>query len=208
MAEEPTSASVAILQRRLKGLTREMGLSLLHTARSPILAEARDFVTGLYDAQGRMLEQTEYIPVLAFAVQPALRSVIDRFAGDVGPGDVIFHNDVFTGGNQLADVCVFRPIFRDSELIAWAAAKGHQADIGGAVGGGYNPRATEVWQEGLRIPPVKVVEGGRVRKDVWDFLFANIRHPAVAEDLRAAMGACVVGERNLHRILERTGLDA
>ena len=206
-----TSADVSILQRRLSSLTREMGLSLLHTARSPILAEARDFVTGLYDARGRMLEQTEYIPVLAFAVQPALRAVIERFGDDLAPGDVILHNDVFSGGNQLADVCVFRPIFwppSGGELTAWAAAKGHQADIGGAVGGGYNPRATEVWQEGLRIPPVKVVEAGRLRRDVWDLLFANIRHAVVSEDLRAAMGACVVGERGLHRLLDRTGLPA
>jgi len=213
-ARAGSAADVAILQRRLKGLTQEMGLSLLHTARSPILAEARDFVTGLYDATGRMLEQTEYIPVLAFAVQPALRAVIERFGRDVGPGDVILHNDVFSGGNQLADVCVFRPIFwpagsgEAGELVAWAAAKGHQADIGGAVGGGYNPWATEVWQEGLRIPPVKVMEGGRLRRDVWDLVFANIRHAVVADDLRAGMGACVVGERGLHRILARTGLDA
>ncbi|MBI5445174.1 MAG: hydantoinase B/oxoprolinase family protein [Deltaproteobacteria bacterium] len=206
----PTASDIAILQRRLKGLTTEMGLSLLHTARSPILAEARDFVTGLYDARGKMLEQTEYIPVLAFAVQPALRSVIERFGNDLAPGDVILHNDVFSGGNQLADVCVFRPIFwppEGGELVAWAAAKGHQADIGGAVAGGYNPRATEVWQEGLRIPPLKVVEAGRQRRDVWEAVLANLRYPVVAEDLQAAMGACVVGERGFHRLLARSGLE-
>ncbi|GAB4264163.1 MAG: hypothetical protein Kow0092_15610 [Deferrisomatales bacterium] len=206
-AGAPRPSDVTILQRRLKGLTREMGLSLLHTARSPILAEARDFVTGLYDGQGRMLEQTEYIPVLAFAIQPALRTLIERFAGQVRPGDVFLHNDVFSGGNQLADVCVFRPIFWEGELVAWAAAKGHQADIGGAVGGGYNPRATEVWQEGLRIPPVKVYEEGRLRRDVWELILANIRYPVVAEDLQAAMGACTVGERGLHRLLGRSGLE-
>ncbi|NTU59774.1 MAG: hydantoinase B/oxoprolinase family protein [Deltaproteobacteria bacterium] len=213
MAEAPSPADLSILQRRLKGLTREMGLSLLHTARSPILAEARDFVTGLYDERGRMLEQTEYIPVLAFAVQPALAQVIERFGDDLAPGDVILHNDVFSGGNQLADVCVFRPLFwppgpGGTELVAWAAAKGHQADIGGAVGGGYNPRATEVWQEGLRIPPLKVVERGTLRRDVWDLVFANIRHAVVADDLRAAMGACVVGERGVHRIVARKGPEA
>ncbi len=202
----PTAADVAILQRRLKSLTREMGLALLHTARSPILAEARDFVTGVYDAQGRMLEQTEYIPVLAFAVQPALRDLISTFGEDVHPGDVFLHNDVFRGGNQLADVCVFRPVFATGRLVAWVAVKGHQADIGGAVGGGYNPRATEVWQEGLRIPPVRVVSRGRRLRDVWDLIFANIRYPIVAEDLEAAMGACVVGERGLRRIVGRTGV--
>ncbi len=203
----PSSAEVTILQHRLKSLTREMGLSLLHTARSPILAEARDFVTGVYDARGRVLEQTEYIPVLAFAVQPSLRAVIDVFGDDVHPGDVFLHNDVFRGGNQLADVCVFRPVFFQDALAAWVAVKGHQADIGGAVGGGYNPRATEVWQEGLRIPPVRVVSRGRRLRDVWDLVLANIRYPVVAEDLEAAMGACVVGERGLLRILARSGED-
>ncbi len=201
----PTASEVAILQHRLKSLTREMGLALLHTARSPILAEARDFVTGVYDARGRMLEQTEYIPVLAFAVQPSLRAVIDAFGDDVHPGDVFLHNDVFRGGNQLADVCVFRPVFHGGAPVAWVAVKGHQADIGGAVGGGYNPRATEVWQEGLRIPPVRVVSRGRRLRDVWDLIFANIRYPVVAEDLEAAMGACVVGERGIGRILARSG---
>ncbi|WP_029733680.1 hydantoinase B/oxoprolinase family protein, partial [Deferrisoma camini] len=208
MSPASPAAEVAILRHRLKSLTREMGLALLHTARSPILAEARDFVTGLYDARGRMLEQTEYIPVLAFAVQPALQDLIETFGDDVGPGDVFLHNDVFRGGNQLADVCVFRPVFVGNRLVAWAAVKGHQADIGGAVGGGYNPRATEVWQEGLRIPPVRVVRRGRRLRDVWDLILANIRYPVVAEDLEAAMGACVVGERGMRRIVDRMGLPA
>ena len=93
---------------------------------------------------------------------------------------MIFHNDVFSLGNQLNDVAVYKPIFHDGHLVGWSAAKGHQADIGGAVQGGYNPEATECWQEGLRIPPVKVVERGRPRKDVWDLIFANIRLDIVA----------------------------
>src|SRR5207253_1391597 len=153
---DPSFASV--LQRRLKSITEEMGLTLLRTTRSPILNEARDFVTGLYDAKGRMLEQTEYIPVLAFALQPACENVVRFFGDDIHPGDVILHNDVFSGGNQNNDVAVFKPIFHGETLIAWAACKGHQADIGGAVSGGYNPEAREVWQEALRIPAVKVHE--------------------------------------------------
>lgn len=147
---------VSVLQRRLKSITEEMGLTLLRTTRSPILNEARDFVTGLYDAKGRMLEQTEYIPVLAFALQPACENVVRFFGDDIHPGDVILHNDVFSGGNQNNDVAVFKPIFDGKTLVAWAACKGHQADIGGAVPGGYNPEAREVWQEALRIPAVKV----------------------------------------------------
>jgi N-methylhydantoinase B len=195
----------AVLERRLKAITEEMGLTLLRTTRSPILSEARDFVTGLYDAEGRILAQTEYIPILAFALQPACRAVIAAFAGDVHPGDVFLHNDVFSGGNQNNDVAVFRPVFVDGRLVAWAATKGHQADIGGAQAGGYNPRATEVWQEALRIPPLRIVERGTLRRDVWRFVFANVRLPIVEEDITAQIGGTVVGERGVVELYRRYG---
>lgn len=184
-----------------------MGLTLLRTTRSPILNEARDFVTGLYDAKGRMLEQTEYIPVLAFALQPVCQYLVEYFGDDIYPGDVILHNDVFTRGNQLADIAVFKPIFHQGELVSWAACKGHQADVGGAVSGGYNPQAREIWQEGLRITPVKIFEKGIFRKDVWNLIFSNIRYSIVEEDIRAEMGGCVVGERGILSLLERYGRD-
>src|SRR6185436_17158913 len=202
---DPIFASV--LQRRLKSITEEIGLTLLRTTRSPILSEARDFATGLYDGQGRMLEQTEYVPVLAFALQPAVESVIKAFAGDIHPGDVLLHNDVFSGGNQNNDVAALRPVFVDGTLVAWSACKGHQADIGGAVRGGYNPDAREVWQEALRIPPLKIIEAGRLREDVWRFLFANIRMSIVEEDIRAQIGATLVGERSLREVIARFGVD-
>ncbi|WP_457551091.1 hydantoinase B/oxoprolinase family protein [Desulfobacula sp.] len=196
----------SVFQRRFKSITEEMGLTLLRTTRSPILNEARDFVTGLYDAEGRMLEQTEYIPVLAFAVRPALQYIVRYFGKDIFDGDVIIHNDVFSGGNQNADVAVFKPIFHEGRLVAWAACKGHQADIGGAVAGGYNPEAREVWQEALRITPVKIYEAGKFRKDVWDMIFANIRYKIVEEDIKAEMGGCIVGERGIKMLLERYGI--
>ncbi len=196
---------LSVLRRRFKSITEEMGLTLLRTARSPILSEARDFVTGLYDADGFMLEQTEYIPVLAFALQPACRQIVQAFGENLAPGDVILHNDVFTGGNQLADVAVFKPIFFEDQLVAWAAAKGHQADIGGAVAGGYNPEAREVWQEGLRIPPVKLYEKGEIRQDVWNLIFANIRLSIVQDDIRAEIGSCTVGERRVIELYQKYG---
>ncbi len=198
----------SILQCRLKAITQEMGYTLLRTTRSPILNEARDFVTGIYDAGGRMLEQAEYIPVLAFALQPVCRKIIEYFGDDIHPGDVILHNDVFTGGNQNADVATFKPVFHNGELFAWAAVKGHQADIGGAVAGGYNPNAREIWQEALRITPVKVFEKGKIRRDVWDLIFANIRYPIVEEDIKAQIGGCAVGERLIQSLLERYGADS
>jgi N-methylhydantoinase B len=204
-AIDPVFASV--LQRRLKSITEEIGLTLLRTTRSPILNEARDFATGLYDADGRMLEQTEYIPVLAFALQPSCEHVIRFFGGDIAPGDVILHNDVFSGGNQNNDVAVFRPIFHGGRLIAWSACKGHQADIGGAVRGGYNPEAREVWQEAFRIPPVKVFERGQLRKDVWGLIFANIRLRIVEEDIKAQIGGTLVGEHGMLELIDRYGAD-
>jgi N-methylhydantoinase B len=197
----------SILQCRFKSITEEMGYTLLRTTRSPILNEARDFVTGIYDAKGRMLEQAEYIPVLAFALQPVCQRIVEYFGDDIYPGDVILHNDVFTGGNQNADVAAFKPVFYNDELFAWAAVKGHQADIGGAVAGGYNPNAREIWQEALRITPVKVFERGKLRHDVWDLIFANIRYPIVEEDMKAQIGSCAVGERLIHSLLTRYGIE-
>ncbi len=148
----------AIIANGLKAITDEMSITMEKTTRSPILCEAKDFVTGLYDAEGRMLEQTENLPILSFSLSPVCRHIAERFRGEVYPGDVFFHNDVFTLGNQNNDVAAFKPIFHGDTLVGWAAAKGHMADIGGAVRGGYNPNATEVWQEALRIPAIKVVE--------------------------------------------------
>ena len=152
-----------------------------------------------------MLEQKENLPILAFSLQPVCKYIIEYFGDDIHEGDVIFHNDVFSMGNQNNDVAVYKPIFWEGELVAWAAVKGHQADVGGNVRGCYNPQATEVWQETLRIPPVKVYDRGVLRKDVWDLIFANIRMDIVAEDMRAEIGSCVVGERGIHKILERYG---
>lgn len=197
--------SISVFQRRLRTITEEMALTLLRTTRSPILREGRDCATGLYDRDGRMLEQTEYTALLGFALMPSLKFIISYFGDDVREGDVILHNDVYSEGNQLADIGVYKPIFRDGKLVAWAAAKGHQADIGGSAPGAYNPRALEVWHEGLRITPLKIVESGVMRRDLWDFLMANVRLPIVGEDLKATMGACTVGERRLLELLSAKG---
>jgi N-methylhydantoinase B len=197
----------SVFQRRFKSITEEMSIVMTKTTRSPILCEAKDFVTGLYDGKGKMLEQTENLPILSFSLGPVCEYIVDYFGEKIYPGDVIFHNDVFSMGNQNNDVAVYKPIFYENKLIAWAAAKGHQADIGGAVPGGYNPKATEVWQEALRIPPIKVYEKGKLRKDVWDLIFANIRFDIVAADMRAQIGSCVVGERGILKLVEKYGLD-
>jgi N-methylhydantoinase B len=196
---------LSVYARTFKSITDEMSISMQQTTRSPILCEAKDYVTGLYDADGRMLEQTENLPILAFSLAPVCKYIREYFGDDIHPGDVIFHNDVFSLGNQNNDVAVYKPIFHQGELVAWTAVKGHQADIGGNVAGGYNPNAVEVWQEALRIPPVKVYEKGKLRKDVWNLIFANIRFDIVQHDMKAEIGACTVGERRLLSLLEKYG---
>ena len=198
---------LSVFAKAFRSITDEMSISLQKTARSPILCEAKDFVTGIYDGEGHMLEQTENLPILAFSLAPVCKYICEFFGDEIYPGDVIFHNDVFSMGNQNNDLAAYKPIFFEDKLVAWAACKGHQADIGGAVAGGYNPNATEVWQEALRIPPVKVYEKGVLRRDVWDLIFANIRFDIVEEDMRAEMGSCVVAERRILAILEKYGLD-
>ena len=196
---------LSVYANTFKSITDEMSIVVEKSTRSPILCEAKDFVTGLYDSQGNMLEQTENLPILAFSLAPVCRYLLEYFGDEIYEGDVIFHNDVFSYGNQNNDVAVFRPIFFEGKLAAWTAVKGHQADIGGNVQGGYNPNATEVWQEALRIPPVKVYEKGKLRQDVWDLIFANIRLEIVQHDMKAQMGACKVGERRVLELLKKYG---
>ncbi len=199
---------VSIFQRSFKAITDEMSISLTKTTRSPILCEAKDFVTGLYDEKGQILEQKENLPILSFSLGPVCKMLIEKYADNIYPGDVIIHNDVFSLGNQNNDVAIFKPIFFEDTLIGWSAAKGHQADIGGAVQGGYNPNATEIWEEALRIPAVKIYEKGELRKDVWDLIFANIRLSMVQEDIKAQIGACSLGERRLEKVVEKYGIDS
>lgn len=202
---DPVLASV--LQRRVDAIAKEMATMLMRSSRSPIFNEIGDLVTVLFDAQGRALAQAEFAAIIAFGAQPPLEYIIDYFGDDIADGDVILHNDVFTGGNQNADTGVYLPIFHDGELVAWAAAKGHMADIGGMTMGGYNPQAREVWQEALRITPVKVYAGGTLRRDVWDLVGANIRIDFVMQDIRSMIGACTVGRRRLQHVLDRYGLE-
>ena len=166
---------LSVYARTFKSITDEMSISMQQTTRSPILCEAKDFVTGLYDAEGRMLEQTENLPILAFSLAPVCKYIKGYFGDEIYPGDVIFHNDVFSLGNQNNDVAVYKPVFFEGRLVAWTAVKGHQADIGGAVAGGYNPNATEVWQEGAAHP---AGQGDREGQAAQGRLGADLRqHP-------------------------------
>lgn len=197
----------SIVASRLRTIGQRMGVVVERSARSPLLVEGRDFSVGIYDRDGTLIEQTEYIPVLGYATTPGMRHIAQRFGDDVAAGDVILHNDPYSGGNQLSDWKVTKPVFHGDEHVAWVVIVAHQADIGGNVPGSYNPKATDMWQEGLRITPVKLFAGGERRDDVWDLVFGNVRLDVVADDVEAMIGACTVGERELIALLDRYGVE-
>src|SRR5205823_12295025 len=169
--EERVSDAIltSVVAGRLKTIGERMGVVVERSARSPLLVEGRDFSLGIYDADGVLVEQTEYIPVLGYATAPGMRAIASAFRGDVRRGDGVLHNDPYTGGNQLSDWKVAKPVFHDGRHFAWVVIAAHQADVGGAVPGSYNPNATDMWQEGLRITPLKLYDGGVRRDDVWNF---------------------------------------
>jgi len=197
----------SVIASRLKTIGERMGVVVERSARSPLLVEGRDFSLGIYDKDGTLIEQTEYIPVLGYATTPGMRAIAEAFRDDVDEGDVVLHNDPYTGGNQLSDWKVAKPVFHEGVHFAWVVIAAHQADVGGAVPGSYNPNATDMWQEGLRITPLKLYEGGKRRDDVWNFVFGNVRLDVVADDVTAMIGACTVGERELKALVGRYGLD-
>jgi len=200
---DPILASV--LQRRVEAIAKEMATMLMRSSRSPIFNEIGDLVTVVFDAKGRTLAQAEFAAIIAFGAQPPMEYIIEYFGDDIHDGDVIIHNDVYSRGNQNADTGIYIPIFHEGELIGWTASKGHLADIGGMTAGGYNPNAREIWQEALRIPPVKIYDAGSFRKDVWDFIAANIRFDFVMEDVKSMVGVCQVGKRRMIEMLSRYG---
>ena len=204
-AADPILASV--LQRRVHAITQEMATVLMRSSRSPIFNEIGDLVTVVFDRRARTLAQTEYASIIANGAGPPLPYILERFEGDLHDGDVILHNDVYTGGNQNADVGVYMPVFHDGVLAAWLASKGHVADIGGMTAGGYDPNAREVWQEAFRIPPLKLVDRGTIRADVWELVKANIRLDIVTEDIKSMIGACTIGKRRVLEVLDRYGLE-
>ncbi len=174
---------------------------MLRTSYSQILNSSRDFSIAICDARGRLVAQADHIPVHVGAMPWATRAVAERLR-DVQPGDVILLNDPYHGGSHLPDLTVFVPVFDQGKRLFWSIVRAHQSDIGGATHGGYNPAATEIWQEGLRIPPIRLYEAGGLREDLLDMLALNIRNPRdFRGDLAAMIGAAQLGEQRLTTLL-------
>lgn len=199
---------VAVIGNALDGITKEIGQTMLRTSRSPIFVEARDFATSIFSADLRLVAQTHYIPVIGGATVFAQRAISEAFGDDIHEGDVFIHNDPYNGGSHLPDITVTRPVFWDGKLVFWALTKGHNADVGGGGVVGFNPGAMDVQEEGVRIPPVKIVDRGELRQDVWELILSGVRLRALVEgDIRCMMGATAIGERRLLDLLHKHGLE-
>ena len=203
------SVVLAVLKGRLEQIADEMDATLFRTAFNPIIAEAHDASHGLYDAiTGDTLVQGKsglpiFVGVMAFAV----RATIARAArGDLADGDVFIFNDPYDGGTHLSDFKLVRPYFYDGRVFCWLASVGHWHDVGGNVPGNYNPVASESFQEGMHIPPVKLVSAGRINPDIVDILSCNSRQPiSLYGDLNGQINALDLGARRLGELIAEYG---
>jgi N-methylhydantoinase B len=206
MTAPPDPVTLAVLDNRLRAIVEEMGEALLRTSYSQILNSSRDFSIALCDAECRLVAQADHIPVHVGAMPWAAKAVAAAFAGNIREGDTLLLNDPYHGGSHLPDLTILIPIFAEGALRFWSVVRAHQSDIGGATMGGYNPGATEIWQEGLRIPPIRLGEGGELREDLVAMLAANTR---IARDFRgdlmAMVGAARLGEARLKPLLAQHG---
>jgi N-methylhydantoinase B/oxoprolinase/acetone carboxylase alpha subunit len=185
-------AELQVLISRLTGIAEEMGAVLRRAAFSPNIKERADCSAALFTAAGEMLVQAEHIPVHLGSMPASVRAAIDAFGDALRPGDQVVLNDPFAGGTHLNDVTLVAPCFDGARLVGWAANRAHHADVGGSAPGSIPADATEIHQEGLRIPPTLYDDG--VRR----LLLANSRTPAErVGDLDAQVGANVVGAERL-----------
>ncbi len=200
----------AILAGRLEQIADEMDATLYRSAFNPIIAEARDACHGLYHATtgATLVQGTRGLPIFVGAMAFAVKAVIDKAAAQGGAreGDTWIFNDPYAGGTHLNDFRLVRPLMRDGKVFAWLASVGHWLDIGGNVPGGYNPRATECFQEGVLIPPVRLIREGAMQQDVIDILLANTRAPRSNwGDLNGQLNALDLGERRFHALIDEYG---
>jgi N-methylhydantoinase B len=203
----PLAARVSIFRTRLKSFAREMVVGIQRTARSPLKNQAYDFGVVIMDQQGGLLEADEFRALFPFAIHHGCKDVIAAFGEEIYPGDVFMHNDVFGGNLQSNDTGVYVPTFVGDQLIAWTGSKGHMADLGGPIPSSCNPVATDYFQESLRITAVKIIERGKLRRDVWRLIFANVRLPDIDEpDMMTMIGACHLGERRIADLATSMGV--
>ncbi len=207
--------TLAVLKGRLEQIADEMDATLFRSAFNPIIAEAHDASHGLYDGESgeTLIQGKSGLPIFVGAMSFAVGAVIAKVArdGDIGSGglvdgDVYIFNDPYDGGTHLSDFKLVRPFFRGGKVFCYLASVGHWHDVGGNVPGNYNPVATECFQEGMLIPPVKLFDRGVLRQDIIDILQANSRLPdSLYGDLNGQINALDLGVRRLAALLDEYG---
>lgn len=198
---------LSLVQHRLDGVTVEMGTAMQRTALSPIFSIAHDFSCFITDAQGYTISQADGLPIHTGGGGFAVRKLLRYWADDIRPGDLFIANDpYFSACGHLPDWTVMYPVFVDDLIVAFTCNRAHMVDIGGGAPGSYDVRATEIFQEGLRLPPLRLKERGVLRRDVFDLLTLNSRAPkAIAGDLAAMIGSVEKGGEQVASIFEEYG---
>ena len=205
---EGDSVTLSVVGNRLESIAIEMMDVMLRTALSQILNASRDFSTAILDGQCRLVAQGEGIPVHVSALPVAGRAVLDYFGDSIAPGDVFLLNDPYFGGSHLPDITVIRPVFVDGALTFMTVNRAHHTDVGGGTHGGYNPSATEIFHEGLRIPPLRIYDGDVPRDDLLHMMSANVRYPKnFLGDLNAQIGSVLTAERRIRELAAHYGSD-
>lgn len=198
-----------LFKNELFSIADEMAVTICRTTYSGVLRDNMDFSTGIADAQGRLVAQGLTLPVHLGSIRTALQAVIAKFGDDLNEGDVFVLNDPFEGGMHLPDIFILKPVFSGGQRIAFAATTAHHVDVGGHVPGSNSVNSTEIFQEGLRIPPLKLIDGGRNVEALWSLIRANVRLPVqLLGDLRAQLAACEIAQRKVLALVGRYGLGA
>ena len=210
LAPERDPVTLTVVNNALRNICDEMGSAMVRTAYSPIFSESRDFSCLLFDRKVRMIGQAEMNPAIMCAgLHTVPHCVTEVGAENIHPGDVIVHNDPYRGQCHMPEHLLLKAVFLDGKLIGYAGNIAHIGEIGGMAVGSFASTATEVFQEGLRLPPVKLMAGGEYCKDIWRVMLANHRTPDASwGDFHAIMGSLTTAERRLQALVARYGIDA
>jgi N-methylhydantoinase B len=198
-------ATFEIIKNSLYKIAEEMRVVLAKTAFSPLLKSAGDYSCGVFDAKGEMVAQGPDLPIHLGSMPDAVRAVVAAFAADVHDGDVFIHNDPYFGGSHLPDVNVVRPAFYDGRLIGYACLRAHWPDVGSATPGSYGA-VTNIFGEGLRLPPLRLISRGTLNVDLEKLILANVRTPDERKgDLGAQLAATLRATERLQALARRYG---
>jgi N-methylhydantoinase B len=195
-----------LFRNAIFAIADEMALTVFRTTYSGVLKDNMDYSTAFCDANGKLVAQGLTLPGHLGSIPTALDVVVAKFKGDIHPGDIFIMNDPFEGGMHLPDIFLFKPLYHDGRRLAFAATICHHTDVGGRVAGSNASDSTEIYQEGLRIPPLKLYAGGVRNETLFALIEKNVRMPVkVFGDLRAQLAACHIAERQFASLVERYG---